>query len=154
ILKDQLNSMQEIAENVAKYNQTYGTNLTKKSFVSDVIRQAERMKEDFERFDTYGKDIIKLDNKEATKEDKQNFFNSLTSNYILTKSRKRYMENYLDRLNSEKSKLDNEYAESFSKSKEAQKPENSDLLEQIKKSKPLYQSLLDNISNVEENIVE
>lgn len=150
VLKQQLEGMSEIAENVEKYNNAYGTNLNKRSFISDIMSMAESMKKDYERFETYGRDIISLENKEASREEKEDFHRSLQHSYLLTKARTKYMEKYLGKLTSEKAELDSEYNAKFAKSKEAQKENSAELLEKIKNNSPIYKSVNDLIKQTEE----
>lgn len=151
LLKDQLQGINDIKNNVEKYNNAYGTNLTKDSYINDIISQAKDMQEDYERYNTFSRDIISLENKDATPAEKNDFYNTLQNSYLLTKARRKYIQKYLNGLISEKSKLDSEYEDFWKGNKEALAEENKD---NIKMSKPRYKNVIDKINETEKLLEE
>lgn len=144
LLRDQLEGMSEIKDNVEKYNQAYGTKLTKNTFVNDIIRTAEKMQEDYQRYSTFGKDVVNIKNDEASPSEILDYQQSLQNSYLLTKARSRYIKDYLSKLKSEKSKLDSEFdLENI----------NEEEIESVKLKNPLYKNISEKI-NETENLVK
>lgn len=67
-------------------------------FVQSVMRKAEAMQRANKNFNAFGNELIKLENENATEEDKVTFFNQLANKYLNLKGRQDYLKNKVDEL--------------------------------------------------------
>lgn len=75
--------------------------ISKDSFVSDIIGKATSLKENYNNFQDFAPNLIKLSVEEATKQDEIDFYNKLSMQYVDHHSRKMYLENTLEKKNTQ-----------------------------------------------------
>lgn len=85
-LKTKLNNDSQFNEILMRDNTDESKSKTK-SFVNNVLEQASHLQEENEKFKNFSKEVITLDNKDATQQDKDNYLNILNSNYLNAKSK-------------------------------------------------------------------
>lgn len=86
ILEQHLNTTKDIDEISKKEN------VSKASVIKDIMDKAKHLKEAYTTFDEFAPSLIKLEDKNATEEDTQSFYNQLSMQYVFNKGRKHYLD--------------------------------------------------------------
>tara|TARA_R110000772_G_scaffold54130_1_gene123509 strand:+ start:20907 stop:26249 length:5343 start_codon:yes stop_codon:yes gene_type:complete len=89
-LKQHLENSQKMADIAEKE----GT--SKDTFVKDIMDKATSLQEKYDNFQDFAPRIIKLNNREATKQDKVDFYNKLSMQYVDQHARKLLLEKELE----------------------------------------------------------
>lgn len=79
-----------------------------KTFVKETLESAKWLQQQKERFQDFSKDVIRIENKDATDENKEQFFEKLSASYLNSKYALRNAENALEKL---EKKRNNAYEE-------------------------------------------
>jgi len=87
-------------------------------YISNILQKAEVLKKAYNTFENFAPSLMKLENENATSQEKVDFYNKLSMQYVDNKSRKLFLENkqkefdnLLDELLEEKGRTRNEFIE-------------------------------------------
>lgn len=108
-----INALKQYLEETSKAEeiQISDKNNNNKSFINDILDKAKYMQSQYEAYDGFSRELINLNNPNATAEEITDYYNSLASVYINLKGQEYTEKKNLKKLNEDKSRLLGELGE-------------------------------------------
>lgn len=102
-----INALKQYLEETSKAEeiQISDKNNNNKSFINDILDKAKYMQSQYEAYDGFSRELINLNNPNATAEETTDYYNSLASVYINLKGQEYTEKKNLKKLNEDKSRL-------------------------------------------------
>lgn len=108
-----INALKQYLEETSKAEeiQISDKNNNNKSFIEGILQKAKYMQSQYEAYDSFSRELINLNNPNATVEETTDYYNSLASVYINLKGQEYTEKKNLKKLNEDKSRLLGELGE-------------------------------------------